>query len=91
MSAPTTLHKLNTVDGSGRINLGKTRAGTLYDVAYEPDGRVVLTPMVAIPEREAWLYKNLDAMALVDQGLSELGQGMKGVSIDLSQFPENEA
>jgi len=82
-------HRLTTVDGSGRISLGKAQAGTLYDVAYEADGRVLLTPMVAIPERELWLYKNHEAMAMVDKGLDEMGRG-ETVTIDLSAFPPDE-
>ena len=82
-------HRLTPVDGSGRISLGKARAGTLYDVAYEADGRVTLTPMVALPEREVWLHKNPAAKAMVEAGLAELDGG-KTVTIDLSQFPDDE-
>jgi hypothetical protein len=88
MSAPV-VHKLTPVDTSGRISIGKARAGSLYDVSFEADGRVVLTPMVAIPERELWLHKNLGAKAMVETGLAEMGRG-ETVSIDLSKFPEGD-
>jgi hypothetical protein len=88
MRAPT-VHKLTPVDTSGRISLGKARAGSLYDVAFEEDGRVVLTPMVAIPARELWLHKNPTAKAMVETGLSEMGRA-ETVSIDLSAFPEDD-
>ena len=83
------VHKLTPVDTSGRISIGKSRAGSLYDVAFEPDGRVVLTPMVAIPERELWLHKNPAAKAMVEAGLLEMGRG-ETVKIDLSTFPEDD-
>ncbi len=90
MNASGVMHKLTTVDGSGRISLGRAKAGALYDAAFEPDGRVVLTPMVAIPARELWLHQNPAAMAMVDEGLAALGRGEKGVEIDLAQFPDDE-
>jgi len=83
------VHKLTSVDTSGRINLGKAKAGALYDVAFEEDGRVVLTPMVAIPERELWLHKNPVPKAMVETGLAEMARG-EIVSIDLSVFPEDD-
>jgi hypothetical protein len=83
------VHKLTPVDTSGRISIGKAKAGSLYDVAFEEDGRVVLTPMVAIPERELWLHKNPAAKAMVETGLAEMGR-RETVSIDLSAFPDDD-
>jgi hypothetical protein len=90
MSAPAVMHKLTPVDASGRISLGKARAGTLYDIVCEADGKLVLTPMVAVPEREIWLHRNPAAKAMVETGLAEMARG-ETVTIDLSQFPEDEA
>jgi hypothetical protein len=89
MYEPSVTHKLTPVDTSGRISLGKVRAGTLYDVAFEADGRVILTPMVAIPERELWLHKNPAAKAMVEQGLAEMVAG-EVTEIDLSSYPDEE-
>ncbi len=89
MSVSTVIHRLTPVDTSGRISLGKARAGSLYDVAFEADGRVILTPMVAIPERELWLHKNPVAKKMVEEGLAEMARG-ETVSIDLSAFPDDE-
>ncbi|CAN5704827.1 hypothetical protein BH11ARM2_BH11ARM2_07000 [soil metagenome] len=47
--------------------------------------------MTVIPEREGWLHNNPQAMALVDEGLAEFQRGEKGVEIDLSAFPADEA
>ena len=82
-------YELKTVDGSGRISLGKAKAGALYAAVYEADGRVILTPMVAIPEREAWLHQNPTAKAMVLQGLEEMATG-ETASIDLSSYPDDE-
>jgi hypothetical protein len=89
LTSLATTHRLTPVDTSGRISIGKERAGTLCDVAYEPDGRVVLTPMVAIPERELWLHKNPTAKAMVEVDLAEMARG-ETVSIDLSSYPETD-
>lgn len=97
MSTPSSLaHARRQADTSGRLSLGRSQAGTEYDVAQLADGRIVLTPMVSapsvplgvpIPEREQWLHVNPRAMALVDKGLAELGQG---VAIDLSAYLDDE-
>lgn len=88
MSA-SAVHKLTAVDASGRISLGKAKAGSLYDMAFEEDGKVVLTPMVAIPERELWLHRNPKAKAMLEAGLAEMARG-ETVAIDLSEFPEDD-
>jgi len=89
MNASPVIHRLTPVDTSGRISIGKARAGALYDVAYETDGRVILTPMVAIPERELWLHKNPVAKAMVEQGLVEMANGETSL-IDLSAFSDED-
>lgn len=40
---------LKEVGASGQISLGKRYAGQLFEVATQPDGRIVLTPMKAVP------------------------------------------
>jgi hypothetical protein len=40
---------LKEVGASGQISLGKRYAGQLFDMATQPDGRIVLTPMKAVP------------------------------------------
>ncbi len=40
---------LKEVGASGQISLGKKYAGQLFDVVFQPDGRVELVPMKAVP------------------------------------------
>lgn len=66
---------LLALDERKRIPLGKILKAvksnvTLYN-AEMVDGKIVLEPMLAIPEREAWLYKNPSALASVRRGLIE--------------------
>lgn len=89
MGIPAPLaHELKTVDSSGRISLGRSKAGALYDAVYEADGRVILTPMVAIPERELWLHQNPEAVASLDRGLAQAANG-ETTRIDLSKYPDD--
>ncbi len=63
-------------DAKGRIALGALAKGvSSFRVHQEESGRVVLEPFVEIPERERWLYKNPEALAMVEQGLKEYGEG----------------
>lgn len=63
-------------DSKGRIALGALAKGvSSFRVHKEENGRVVLEPFVEIPERERWLYKNPEALAMVEQGLREYGEG----------------
>ena len=66
---------LLSLDERKRIPLGKIlRAAksnaTLYN-AEMVEGKIVLEPMMAVPEHEAWLYKNPAALSSVRRGLSE--------------------
>ncbi len=68
---------LVTLDKQNRVTLGKLLTGIstkLFDAKLE-DGRIVLEPMEAIPEREMWLYKNPDALASVFRGLKDAENG----------------
>jgi hypothetical protein len=63
-----------TADGKGRITLGNKYAGRTF-IVQEVDGKVVLNPAVTIPEREAWLYENPEALASVRRGLKQAQMG----------------
>lgn len=83
-------HEVRRVDPSGRLSLGRDRAGEHFDITEHPDGTLVLTPVSIIPKREAWLYKNPEAMALLQKGLSESGRGEAAFVESFAQYAEDE-
>jgi hypothetical protein len=60
------------VDSKGRIALGNRFAGRTVIIDDSDSDRIVVTPAVVIPEREAWLYKNERAIGLVRRGLEQV-------------------
>lgn len=78
-------------DSKGRIALGALAKGvSSFRVHKEEGGRVVLEPFVEIPERERWLYKNPEALAMVEQGLRESAEGKTYYMGDFSQYADEE-
>ena len=68
---------LLTIDSRKRVPLGRLLPDdsvSLFDASVV-DGKIVLEPMRAVPAKEAWLYKNPEALASVQQGLKEAGEG----------------
>lgn len=49
--------------------------------------RLILIPLIEIPEREAWIYKNKSALASFERGLQDAAHG-KVRKLDLSKLPE---
>jgi len=64
-----------TSDAKGRINLGKRFANRTFIVEETEDLEIRLAPARVIPEREAWLYENKDALASVTRGLEQAKAG----------------
>jgi hypothetical protein len=78
-------------DSKGRIALGALAKGvSSFRVHQEAGGRLVLEPYAEIPAREAWLYKNPEALAMVEQGLRESAQGKTHYLGDFSQYADDE-
>ena len=70
--------KVKTVrpDSKGRITLGKlTKEFSGYTLKESADGTIVLEPLVELPAREAWLFKNKEALNSVEKGLKESAAG----------------
>lgn len=67
--------KIKVIDSKGRIALGRRFVGRAVLVDDSDPDRIILTPAVAIPKREAWLYRNEKALTSVRQGLAEAEQG----------------
>ena len=63
-------------DRKGRITLGPKFANAAFTIRAGSDAsELILTQSRIIPEREAWLYSNSTALALVRAGLDEALQG----------------
>jgi hypothetical protein len=64
-----------TTDSKGRVALGPSFANRTVIVDDSDPDRVVIRKAVVIPESEAWLYKNEEALARVRRGLAEARAG----------------
>lgn len=64
-----------TGDAKGRVTLGGPAIGRTFTVATDDEGRFVLTPVVLVPEREAWLWANPAAIKSVRAGLADALEG----------------
>jgi len=66
-------------DTKKRLSLGKALAGldpdVRFDVYRNEAGQLVLDPRVSVPAREAWLFRNPEALAAVRRGLDESARG----------------
>jgi len=71
------------IDSKGRISLGPNWANryAFVEKVDETEVRIVLARV--IPEREAWLYENPEAMAMVQRGLQECREGLVAEAPDL--------
>jgi len=81
--------KMKTVrpDSKGRITLGKlAREFSGYTLKESADGTILLEPLVELPAREAWLFKNKEALASVEKGLK---QSSKGKTKSLGSFSKH--
>jgi hypothetical protein len=72
-------------DSKGRIVLGSKHANRTYRVQELPDGNILLEPIVMVHEREAWLYRNPEALAAVLEGIE---QSKRGETVDLGSFAQ---
>lgn len=64
-------------DSKKRVVLRKAlvQEGITYHVYRNRFGQIILDPQVTIPASEVWLFNNPDAIASVQRGLSDAGQG----------------
>jgi len=69
--------KTSRSDAKGRVVLGPRHANKMFVVSEQPDGNLLLEPVVFVHERETWLYRNPEAMAMVREGIqqSKAGKG----------------
>jgi hypothetical protein len=78
-------------DAKGRITLGHRAEGISgYKVTDMGGGNLMLTAMTEIPARELWLYKNPEALAMVEEGLRQSARGETYYLGDFSQYADEE-
>ncbi len=68
-------------DSRGRVSLGMTATGKTYRALINDEGQILLDPVVPVPERELWLWKNPEAIESIQRGIQEAKDG-KAVSIE---------
>lgn len=66
---------LRKSDARGRIALGRECRDETYAIVREANGDIILSPVVAMHEREAWLYANPEALASLRRGLEQAAAG----------------
>ena len=64
-----------STDAKGRITLGSRFANRAVIVESRGNDEVVVRLARVIPEREAWLYENPQALASVRRGLEQARKG----------------
>ena len=69
-----------TLDSKNRITLTKLLPNNSISSfkAYSQDHKIILEPLVEIPAKEVWLYKNKNALNKVQKGLSQNGTIRRG-------------
>lgn len=77
--------KTSSADAKGRFGLGAKYANKQFRLSEQPNGNLVLEPMVTIHEREVWFYKNPEAQAMVQEGIHE---SQKRKVVSLGSFAE---
>ena len=84
------MHRIKVkLDSRNRIPLTRVLKGCearTFDMYWEND-KLILVPLIEIPERETWVYKNKSALASLEKGLRDAAEG-KVRKLDLSTLPE---
>ena len=77
-----------TVDSRGRLSLGTAFADKVVIVRQLPGNVLKIIPAEVVPAREAWLYKNPDAISSVMTGLAQAEAGQFAPPPDLEADSE---
>jgi hypothetical protein len=64
-----------TIDDKGRLALGSRFANRQVIIEENNESQLIITFAKVVPEREAWLYKNPEALKSVLLGLSQAREG----------------
>ncbi len=81
----TPARKTNTADSKGRLGLGARFANKMFRITMQPDGNILLEPVVAVHEREVWFFRNPEAQAQVQEGIR---QSRAGETVYLGSFAQ---
>jgi hypothetical protein len=85
-----TLKEIVEPDNRGRLTIGGITKGKCYRVQVNDAGQILLDPVVAVPERELWLWQNSEARASVQRGLEQAGAGEVHDLGSFAQYAEME-
>jgi hypothetical protein len=66
--------QVKNTDAKGRITLGGKFANQTVLLEETSDGDILIRPAKVIPQREAWLYENKNALGMVRRGLRQARQ-----------------
>lgn len=72
-------------DSRGRFTIGAIAKSKTYRVQINDSGQILLDPVVAVSERELWLWQNPEALASVQRGIE---QAEAGQIHDLGSFAQ---
>lgn len=61
--------EIKRVGQSGQISIGRELAGKLLRLEHLEDGRLILTPVVDVPESQLWTLREPDK-ARIERGLA---------------------
>lgn len=74
-----------TLDNRGRLTLGFQPEASAFQVSVNAQGQILLEPVVTLPQRELWLWRNPVAVASVKRGLE---QAARWETVDLGSFSQ---
>jgi len=85
---------VKNVDSKNRISLGEKilkvlKKADAFKIFIGRDGDILLRPMVNIPMKEAWVYKNPKVLKQIRQGLTEAKKGNVKEVKELDAFFES--
>lgn len=84
-TSASVVKKTSNSDAKGRVVLGPQHANKMFRVSEQPDGNLLLEPVVAVHEREVWFYRNPEVQAMVQEGIR---QSRAGETVSLGSFAQ---
>jgi hypothetical protein len=85
-----TIKEIVEPDSRGRFSIGAIAKSKTYRVQMNDAGQILLDPVVAVPERELWLWQNPEVIASVQRGIEQAGGGEVHDLGSFAQYAEME-